>query len=126
MPQRLRNILTSTIVGLVDRADSESLDRLEPLLTALRQLPGLREANAGTFHRTDLVSRFWALFNKRSEFLHFHQADGPVVDHRCHQLGVLFADLRPSPRGTFRRFPVDTPGQCDSLLTEARSALTGR
>ena len=107
----------------MDRADATSIAELDPLLTQLRTLPGLRETAPATFHRTDLYSRFWSLFNSRNEFLHFHQADEPRVDHRCHELGTIFADLRADVRRSFQRFPVDTPEQWERLLTEVCAAL---
>jgi hypothetical protein len=113
------------MVTCMDRADATTLAGLEPSLTSLRAMPGIRETSAGTFHRTDLISRFWSMFHKRNEFIHFHQADEPVVDHRCHVLGRVFADLRPNVRGTFQRFPVDTPEQRDALIVETSSALRG-
>ena len=52
-------------------AGPEALDRVEPLLTLLRGLPGLRERNRGTFYR------------RSRAFIHFHEdPDGLFVDVR--------------------------------------------
>ena len=107
----------------MDRADSTSLAKLQPLLDQLRVLPGIRESENASFYRKDLYTRFWSLFQSRNEFLHFHQANEPTVDHRCHELGTLFADLRADVRKSFQRFPVDTPEQHEKLLAEVRSVL---
>ena len=54
-------------------AGPEALDRLEPLLTLLRDVPGLREKNRGTFYRGSRA------------FLHFHEdATGLFADVRVH------------------------------------------
>jgi hypothetical protein len=55
----------------VKRAGQEALDRLEPLLTLLRDVPGLLEKNRGTFYRGSRA------------FLHFHEdATGLFADVR--------------------------------------------
>jgi hypothetical protein len=52
-------------------AGPEALDRLDSLLAALRELPGLREKSRGTFYRGSRA------------FLHFHEDPaGMVADVR--------------------------------------------
>lgn len=64
-------------------ATSAALDRLEPLLAAIRRLAVLKEKTRGVFYRGSRAT------------LHFHEDP----------LG-LFADFR--TRGDWRRFPVNT------------------
>lgn len=65
-------------------ATADALDRLEPLLAELRELPALREKSRGVFYR------------KSAAFLHFHE------DARG-----LFADIRRAD-GEFDRHRVET------------------
>jgi hypothetical protein len=78
-------------------ARSESLDELEPLLAALRALPGLREHNRGVFYRASRA------------FLHFHEDPAG-----------LFADIRLDV--DFDRWPVGTAEERRHVLDLARTA----
>jgi len=82
----------------VKHAGPEALDRLEGLLSALREIPSLREKSRGTFYRGSRA------------FLHFHEdPDG------------LFADVRLN--SDFERMDVsDATGQA-GLLRLVRTAL---
>ena len=80
-------------------ATAAALDRLEPLLAALRTLPGLREKSRGVFYR------------KSGAFLHFHE------DPKG-----LFADIRRAD-GDFDRHRVETE---DERAEFVRIALLGR
>ncbi|MDP1631931.1 MAG: hypothetical protein Q8L66_10985 [Caulobacter sp.] len=72
-------------------AGPAALDALEPLLTGLRALPGLKEARRGVFH------------HRSKAFLHFHEDPSG-----------LHADLR---RGeAFERFRVETDAERARLL----------
>lgn len=85
-------------------ADLVALDRLEPLLQALRALPParppLREKQRGVFYRGPQA------------FLHFHTDPAG-----------LFADLRSAGGRGFERFPVATAAQQQALLQAATMAL---
>ena len=77
-----------------------ALDELEPMLTALRELPGLTERSRGTFYRGSRA------------FLHFHEdPTGHHVDVR------LDAD--------FERFRVQTKAEQRAVLSRVRHALAG-
>jgi hypothetical protein len=78
-------------------ASHASLDSIETILTAIRELPGLRERKRGAFYR------------KSSGFLHFHEDP----------LG-MFADLKAG--ADFVRFPVNSPKEIATFLREARKA----
>lgn len=82
-------------------AGAAALDRLDPLVADVRDLPGLRETSRGVFYR------------KGRAFLHFHEdPEG------------LFADLRNAAGADFDRFDVSDPvGQAD-LLAAASARLT--
>lgn len=81
-------------------ARQDALDLLEPLLGALRALPGLTEKTRGTFYR------------KSKSFLHFHEdPEG------------LFADLRVAALGDFRRFDVTAEAGRADLLAAAEAEL---
>jgi hypothetical protein len=80
----------------VKHAGSDALDSLEALLEDLRQVPGLREKNRGTFYR------------RSRAFLHFHE--DPTG---------LFADVRFGD--DFERVRVNTPEEQDMLLRRVRS-----
>jgi hypothetical protein len=82
----------------VRHARDEDLDRLEPLLAALRALPGLTERKRGTFYR------------KSRAFLHFHE------DPKG-----LFADLRGET--DFERIDVTEEAGRAKLLALARQRL---
>ncbi len=82
-------------------AGADALDRLDPLLTDIRALPGLKETSRGVFYR------------KGRAFLHFHE------DPKG-----LFADLRNAAGADFDRFDVSDPtGQAD-LRAAASARLT--
>jgi hypothetical protein len=67
-------------------AGSDALDQLEPLLRALRAVPGLVERSRGVFYR------------RSRAFLHFHEdASG------------LYVDLRTGD--DFERFPVNSAAE---------------
>ncbi|MGD0196085.1 MAG: hypothetical protein ABSC35_14620 [Candidatus Dormibacteria bacterium] len=79
-------------------ATDEDLNRLEPLLGALRRTPGLRERRRGSFSRGSRA------------FLHFH-ADG----------GDFYADVRLDDR--FERVKVTNPKEHEELLSRVREVL---
>jgi hypothetical protein len=76
-------------------AGAQALDRLEPLLAALRGLQGLREPRRGIFYRAGKA------------FLHFHEDPAG-----------LFADLRDLASGDFERWDVTLREGRDRLLAE--------
>jgi hypothetical protein len=85
----------------VKHAGPRALDALEPLLAALRALPGLKERTRGVF--------YW----KSKAFLHFHE------DPKG-----LFADLRDAAGKDFDRLDVTHPSGQERLLALTRSRLT--
>lgn len=80
-------------------AGPNALDQLEPLLLALRPLPGLVEKTRGVFYR------------KSKAFLHFHE------DPKG-----LFADVRDAAGSDFERYEVSGAEAQAALLAlvEAR------
>ena len=78
---------------------TKELDRLEDLLTSLRELDGLREKKRGVFYR------------KSKAFLHFHEDPAG-----------LFADVR-LDGVTFDRCAVNSKKDQRELLARIRSAL---
>ena len=79
-------------------AGDSALDRLEPLLTALRAMPALREKARGSFYRGSRA------------FVHFHEdPDG------------LFADVRFGD--DFERVAVTSATQQQGLIRRIRQAL---
>jgi hypothetical protein len=82
----------------VKHATPAALDRLEPLLAGLRELPGLKEKSRGVFYR------------KSSAYLHFHE-----------DKAGLFADIRRAD-GTFERHRVETE---DERAAFSRLACAG-
>jgi hypothetical protein len=80
-------------------AGPEALDRLEPLIARIRDLPGLVEKGRGIFYR------------KSRAFLHFHE------DPKG-----LFADIRVEGED-FERIDVSGPAGADRLVALARSCL---
>jgi hypothetical protein len=82
-------------------AGKESLDQLEPLLTALRALPALREKKRGTFSRGGRA------------FVHFHE-----------DAAGLFADVR--FRDEFERFDVTRVAGQQRLARKIREVLRAR
>ncbi|MDO8899959.1 MAG: hypothetical protein Q7V15_01235 [Phenylobacterium sp.] len=81
-------------------ARAEALDQLEPLLSELRQLPGMKEAARGVFYR------------RGRAFLHFHE-----------DAAGLFADLRADGAPAFERFDVTAEAGRAALLSAARLGL---
>ena len=75
-------------------ARDQDLDRLEDLLTRLRELPGLTEKKRGVFYR------------KSKSFLHFHE------DPKG-----MFADLSAGPGKDDERIDVTEPAGQALLLT---------
>ncbi len=81
-------------------AGPKALDELEPVLEALRLLPGLTEKTRGVFYRNGKA------------FLHFHEdPDG------------LFADLRFAAAGDFERFRVATTTERKRFVSLVRIGL---
>ncbi|HEX4195910.1 MAG TPA: hypothetical protein VHZ26_00565 [Caulobacteraceae bacterium] len=81
-------------------ATTVALDKLEPLLAKLRQLPGLKERSRGIF------------YVKSRAFLHFHE-----------DAAGLFADIRAADGGDFDRINVDAPEARAALYERARASL---
>jgi hypothetical protein len=79
-------------------AGPDALDRLEPLLKALRKKPGLKEKSRGTFYRGARA------------FLHFHE-HGPE----------FFADMRVGE--DFERFAASSAAERAALLKTLDKAL---
>jgi hypothetical protein len=79
-------------------AGPDALDRLEPLLAALRDLPGLREKTRGTFYR------------RSRAFLHFHEDPAG-----------LFVDVRYDV--DFERVRVTTEAERERFLRQVRDAV---
>ena len=80
-------------------ADSAALDRLESLLSELREMPGLKEVRRGVFYR------------RSKAFIHFH--DDP---------SGLYADIRLDK--DFERYRVDTEDERLHLLNQIRMVLS--
>ncbi len=80
-------------------ADSAALDRLEPLLAKLREMPELKEVRRGVFYR------------RSKAFMHFH--DDP---------SGLYTDIRLDQE--FERYRVDTEREQRYLMKEIRKALS--
>lgn len=81
-------------------AGAAALDRLEPLLRALRGKPGLKEKSRGVFYRGGRA------------FLHFHEHGE-----------LLFADVRFTD--DFERWPATTPAERSALVKGLTAALHG-
>ena len=81
-------------------AGPAALDRLEPLLAAVRALPGLAEKSRGTFYR------------KGRAFLHFHEDPQG-----------LFADIRDAAGADFERIEVSGETGRAELLRRAAERL---
>jgi hypothetical protein len=79
-------------------ADSAALDRLDPLLTELREIPALKEVRRGVFYR------------RSKAFLHFH--DDPTGLH---------ADVRLDKE--LERHRVETEEERRHLMNEIRKTL---
>jgi hypothetical protein len=81
----------------VRHATQDDLDRIEPLLAELRQLPGLRERKRGYFSRDSKA------------FLHFHE-----------DAGDLYVDVKLGSR--FQRMRVSSHTEQADLLARIHSA----
>ncbi|MGQ3018092.1 hypothetical protein [Phenylobacterium sp.] len=81
-------------------ARAEALDRLEPLLAELRQLPGVKETARGVYYR------------RGRAYLHFHE-----------DAAGLFADLRATDASDFTRYDVTAEAGRAALLSAARRGL---
>lgn len=79
-------------------ARPDALDELEPMLVALRELPGLTEKSRGTFYRGSRA------------FLHFHE------DPTGHHVDVRLAT-------EFERFRVQTKAEQRAVVAKVRKAL---
>lgn len=81
-------------------ARSDTLDELEPLLGALRAVPGLVERSRGVFYR------------RSRAYLHFHEDPTGI-----------YADLRHGD--DFDRMPVNSPEERDRLLARVAAGQPG-
>ena len=79
-------------------AGAQILDQLEPVLTEIRKLPGVRERTRGAFYRGGVG------------FLHFHEDPAG-----------LFADLRTG--ADWERMPVNSKNEQAKLLQRVRRHL---
>jgi hypothetical protein len=84
----------------VRHARAAALDDLEPMLAALRELPGLTERARGTFYRGSRA------------FLHFHE------DPSGHHVDVRLGE-------DFERHRVQTKAEQRAVLARLRQALAG-
>ena len=84
----------------VRHARAATLDRLEPLLHELRNVPGLNERTRGVFYR------------RSKAFLHFHE-----------DAAGIHADIRLGD--DFERFRAETDGERGALLDRVIAALSG-
>jgi hypothetical protein len=82
----------------VRHATQDDLDRLEPLLAELRNLPGLRERKRGYFSRGSRA------------FLHFHE-----------DAGDFYVDVKLDSK--FQRMRVTSRGEQAEFLVQVRSVL---
>ncbi len=87
------------MLGRVRHATQEDLDRLEPLLAHLREVPGLRERKQGYFSRGSRA------------FLHFHE-----------DAGEFYVDVRLD--SSFQRMKVSTAAEQADFLGRVREALS--
>jgi hypothetical protein len=79
-------------------ATAFTLDKLEPLLIQLREIPGLKEKSRGCFYR------------KSKSFLHFHEDPAG-----------LFADI---DDGTvWRRMPVNSESEKKEMIEVAKKII---
>jgi hypothetical protein len=79
-------------------ATAPALDRLEPLLSRLRRVEGLKERSRGVF------------YCRSKAVLHFHEDPAG-----------LFADFRAT--GDWERFAVNTKAERDALLREVTAFI---
>ncbi|HZZ36509.1 MAG TPA: hypothetical protein VFE03_12340 [Caulobacteraceae bacterium] len=80
-------------------AGPAALDKIEPLLAAIRQAGDLREKSRGIFYL------------KSKAFLHFHE-----------DAAGMFADIRAADGKDFDRLKVDDPAGAEALLDRVRTA----
>lgn len=80
--------------------EREALDELEPMLQALRAVPGLTERSRGVFYRGSKA------------FLHFHE------DPSGHHVDVRFST-------EFERHRVETAAEQQAVVALVRNALAG-
>lgn len=80
-------------------AGAAALDQLEPLLAAIRLLPGLAEKGRGVFYR------------RGRAFLHFHE-----------DAAGLFADVRLTG-AEFDRFRVETEDERSAFLARVSATI---
>jgi hypothetical protein len=85
----------------VKHATAPALDRLEPLLTRLRRIEGLKEKSRGVF------------YVKSKAVLHFHE--DPTG---------LFADFRST--GDWQRISMSTEAECIGLLRDVATFVASR
>lgn len=81
-------------------AGPEALDRLEPLLEAIRELGLAAETKRGIFYR------------RRAAFLHFHE-----------EAGRILADLKVGRE--FERYPADNKRDWSRILAAVKRAAAG-
>ena len=81
-------------------AGQAALDGIEPMLAALRGLPGLKEKSRGTFYRGSKA------------FIHFHEDPAG-----------MFADVRLAD--DFERMRVSTKREQDTCISKVRAVLGG-
>jgi hypothetical protein len=86
------------MLDAMKHAGPDALERLEPLLASLREVPALREKSSGVFY---LGSK---------AFLHFHEDPSG-----------LYADVRLIAGQDFIRKPVNTRVEQDWLLRQVRA-----
>lgn len=79
-------------------AGPQALDQIEPILTKLRKLDGLKERKRGSFYHGSMG------------FLHFHEDPAG-----------MFADLKTGDK--FERFPANTRVEIAALLDRAAKTL---
>src|SRR5262245_1539305 len=87
-------------VRVVKHAGPAALDTIEPMLAALRGLPGLKEKSRGTFYRGSKA------------FIHFHEDPAG-----------MFADVRLTDE--FERMRVSTGREQDACMRKIRALLGG-
>jgi hypothetical protein len=79
-------------------ATASTLDKLEPLLVQLREIPGLKEKSRGCFYR------------KSKSFLHFHEDPAG-----------FFADIYDGTE--FKRMPVNSENEKKELIKAAKKII---
>jgi hypothetical protein len=79
-------------------ATAFTLDKLEPLLIQLREIPGLKEKSRGCFYR------------KSKSFLHFHEDPAGI-----------FSDIYDGTE--FKRMPVNSESEKRELIMAAKKII---